>query len=392
MTVMPTVAAPSAPAAKPTGGAAASADAAEGVAAVFSAMVAAVSAELAASEHQSMLGVDVAVALDAATALPGEVDEVGHVDEAAQAAMAASVLGIVPPPPLSNTPEAAPDPATVAEASVPAATTSSRATDADVDTGRLDGLEPPADHQVAADAGAGPATAAVPEEGAQLPSDRGTTTGAHLDADAGTDEAAPATANPGAPTTDAEGPAERPVVAPAAAPVTSTDGAVAATAPAPAPAGPTAVDGPTAASLTDRSAAPSLPDQLVEVLSPLRRTPDGTHRMAIQLRPDELGDVDIEFQVRGNEISLSLRADLSSTNELLRESLAQLRAELDAAGFRSGTLDVTDHGDPRAQGDRSDRDDAAATRRPGDASADQTPTTAPPSAAAGDATRLDLRL
>lgn len=88
------------------------------------------------------------------------------------------------------------------------------------------------------------------------------------------------------------------------------------------------------------AAPPPVPEQLVTLVSPLRKSPDGTHRMSLQLRPEELGGVTVDVRVLGNQISLHLRADVPGTTDLLRASLADLRADLEAAGFDAGSLDV----------------------------------------------------
>ena len=109
----------------------------------------------------------------------------------------------------------------------------------------------------------------------------------------------------------------------------------------------------TAQAAATRAPAPTLPDQLVEVIGPLRQAPDGTHRVSVQLRPDELGEVLVDVRVRGNEVSLSIRADLAGTADLLRDAVGELRAELEAAGFRSGDVDVSSHHDRRAAQDEA---------------------------------------
>lgn len=84
----------------------------------------------------------------------------------------------------------------------------------------------------------------------------------------------------------------------------------------------------------------SVPTQLVEVVAPFRRSPDGSHRVTLHLRPEDLGEVHVEVQVRGGEISLHLTSDSAGTRDALRTSLPDLRAELEAGGLRAGSLDV----------------------------------------------------
>lgn len=108
---------------------------------------------------------------------------------------------------------------------------------------------------------------------------------------------------------------------------------------------------PPAAAAPAAPAPAALPEQLVSLVAPLRRSPDGTHRMSLQLRPEELGGVTVDVRVLGNQISLHLRADLPATSELLRASLAELRVDLEAAGFAAGALDVGTNGRGAPHGD-----------------------------------------
>ena len=144
----------------------------------------------------------------------------------------------------------------------------------------------------------------------------------------------------------------------------------------------------TAQATTTRTAAPTLPDQLVEVIGPLRQAPDGTHRVSVQLRPDELGEVLVDVRVRGNEVSLSIRADLAGTADLLRDAVGELRAELEAAGFRSGDVDVSANHDRRTAPDER-RAGPPAADDDGPSSADL-PGEAPTTSAASSG--LDVRL
>ncbi|MDP9388634.1 MAG: flagellar hook-length control protein FliK, partial [Actinomycetota bacterium] len=84
----------------------------------------------------------------------------------------------------------------------------------------------------------------------------------------------------------------------------------------------------------------AVPAQLVQVVAPFREAPDGTHHLTLRLRPDELGEVRMVVQVRAGEVSLHLTAESSGTADILRTSLPDLRAELEAGGFRAGSLDV----------------------------------------------------
>lgn len=163
----------------------------------------------------------------------------------------------------------------------------------------------------------------------------------------------------------------------------------------PAPVRPVGEVAATAASPAARTPAPSLPDQLVEVIGPLRQAPDGTHRLSVHLRPDELGEVLVDVRVRGNEVNLTIRAELAGTADLLRDAVGELRAELETAGFRSGDVDVSSHSDRRATQERRPAGampagDAGASGLDGHEDANPTPTPTPASTAASSG--LDLRL
>lgn len=118
------------------------------------------------------------------------------------------------------------------------------------------------------------------------------------------------------------------------------------------------IDHPPALAATVR---PGLPEQLVTLVAPLRRGPDGTHQMSIELRPEDLGGVKVDVRILGNEISLHLRADLPATTELLRASLAALRSELETAGFDAGSLDAGSNTQEEPDSDRPDARQTGAT-------------------------------
>lgn len=236
--------------------------------------------------------------------------------------------------------------------------------------------------------------ASSPTEAPDVPIDG--SPAAHADADVAADPAGDAaTGDPAGEPATADGSGDAPLADadPSAAVPTArsatSDAAAARPAGAVTAAAPTPPSGEAAAT-TARAAAPALPTQLVEVVAPLRRGPDGTHQVAIQLRPDELGEVVVDVRVRGNEVALSLRADLAGTADLLRESLGELRAELEAAGFRAGDLDVGSQAERRSPREASRVPGGASSDRAGTPSAgpDHQPVPATPLGVAG----LDLRL
>lgn len=134
-------------------------------------------------------------------------------------------------------------------------------------------------------------------------------------------------------------------------------------------------------------AAPAAPPatQVLTQLAPVLEGPDGSYTMSLKLYPEELGAVQVEISLRGGEISVAMHAADDVSKELLRSSLADLRAQLEAHGLSAADLSV-DSGRP------DERDEPAAqrprTRRDAD-DADDAPT--PASAPDPDAA-LDLRM
>ena len=192
---------------------------------------------------------------------------------------------------------------------------------------------------------------------------------------------------------------------PAASPATSSPSAavaagatagagVDATAPTQATASPaaTTVD-PLAAA--DMAAAaeidvPTPPQQIAEALRDVRRMADGSHRLSLQLHPEELGVVQLEVAVRDGQLHLRAATELEGTRRLLAASIPELREQLGEAGVSAGSLEV---GAETAGGDRPARD---ADNSPSRVRRDEPTSTRPadgPEATTPTATgRLDVRL
>ena len=162
-----------------------------------------------------------------------------------------------------------------------------------------------------------------------------------------------------------------PVPVPSAAASTPrTDAALAAVTEAAAPA--PVVTPPTATPVDPTAAAdaaamaeldvPTPPQQIAEALRDVRRMADGSHRLSLQLHPEELGVVQLEVAVRDGQLHLRAATELDSTRRLLNASLPELREQLTDAGVTAGSLEV---GAETAGGDRSARDGAPATVRSG---------------------------
>jgi flagellar hook-length control protein FliK len=137
------------------------------------------------------------------------------------------------------------------------------------------------------------------------------------------------------------------------------------------PSGPTA---PTTTVVDVRAAeatAPPAPveppppaEQLVSILSPLRTMANGAYTLRLELKPAELGRVEMRVEMRDGVLHASIHADHESSAQLVRSSLNELRDQLAAEGVRTGTLTVSDgalgssgrEGDARqAHGDTSRR-------------------------------------
>ena len=202
--------------------------------------------------------------------------------------------------------------------------------------------------------------------------------------------------------TGGEAPAPSAVASPSAPATVPADVAVAAAvetlAPVPAttPAAATAVD-PTAAAEAAAAAEldiPTPPQQIAEALRDVRRLADGSHRLSLQLYPEELGVVQLEVAVRDGQLHLRAATELESTRRLLTASLPELRGQLAEAGVSAGSLEV---GAETAGGDRSARDGSPDTAQsashpsspaPASATTEATTSTSTPTAAG----RLDVRI
>lgn len=172
-----------------------------------------------------------------------------------------------------------------------------------------------------------------------------------------------------------------------AAQLASTDGAAvpdptAPTAPTPAPTVPTPEGEPPPPAL-----------QIAEALRDVRRMSDGSHRLSLQLHPEELGAVQLEVAVRDGQLHLRAVAETDSTRRLLAASIPELREQLTDAGVTAGSLEV---GAESADDHR--RADTEAGDRPAPGSSPTTPTdhASDPASPASDRPiepgRLDVQL
>lgn len=128
-----------------------------------------------------------------------------------------------------------------------------------------------------------------------------------------------------------------------------------------------------------RNAAPA--EQVVHVLSPLRLRGDGNYDVRLELKPPELGRVEIRVEMRDGVLHAHLRAEQPAAAMALRDSLTQLRDHLAGHGVQAGTLDVDTNGAGGQRqgldlaGDAGDSGDADNTRdaHAGTTSSDRAP-------------------
>ena len=135
---------------------------------------------------------------------------------------------------------------------------------------------------------------------------------------------------------------ERPHPVPAAAPAPSG----AATFAPPAPPPPTSAMANVAieetAATAGRVAPPPPSEQLVSVLTPLRTTQNGTYTLRLELKPPELGRVEMRVEMRDGVLHASIHAEQHNSAQVLRDALSDLRDRLVSEGVHTGELTVSD--------------------------------------------------
>jgi hypothetical protein len=81
--------------------------------------------------------------------------------------------------------------------------------------------------------------------------------------------------------------------------------------------------------------------QVAMQLAPLRRGPDGVHRLTVHLNPAELGPVSVVAEVRGGAIAVQIHGGTEAARAALQAALPDLRRDLLDAGFGSCALDMS---------------------------------------------------
>ena len=140
-----------------------------------------------------------------------------------------------------------------------------------------------------------------------------------------------------------------------------------------------------------RPTAPTAPvAQVAAVVAPVLQGPDGSNRVTMHLQPEALGNVAVTIDLREGSVSMHLRAAEVGTADLLRESLDELRSELDRQGLSMGTLDVSTGDRP---GGRAARDlDRPATPAESSESTPTAPTAPLAPSTSGRPSALDVQL
>lgn len=135
-----------------------------------------------------------------------------------------------------------------------------------------------------------------------------------------------------------------------------------ANAPAP-PTTPIASASPSPSTTPTMPPTPTPATQLVAVLAPLRSRPDGTTKLTLALRPEDLGRVDVDLRIERGTVHVVLRAEQPTTVDLLRDSINDLRGQLHDRGIATGDFSVGAHArqqqqEPNAEDPRQSVDEA----------------------------------
>lgn len=94
---------------------------------------------------------------------------------------------------------------------------------------------------------------------------------------------------------------------------------------------------------TAPAAVPSPTAQLLPVLLPLQRGPDGIRQVTVHLQPEDLGPVQVTVQVRDGSVHVHLLSESAESRAVLRDALPALRDAVQQCGVSPGTFDVGTH-------------------------------------------------
>lgn len=101
----------------------------------------------------------------------------------------------------------------------------------------------------------------------------------------------------------------------------------------------------------DQAPPPPPAAQVADQIIPLRTQGDGVHRIAMELRPNDLGTISVVAEIRNGQVHLHFGGANEMTRETLRAALPELRQQLEDAGFAGAAFDFGD-GSPPGQNDR----------------------------------------
>jgi len=132
-------------------------------------------------------------------------------------------------------------------------------------------------------------------------------------------------------------------------------------APTPAAPNPAAAAGADDATAAGATVAPPPAEQLVSVLAPLRSTTNGTYTLRLELKPPELGRVEMRVEMKDGVLSASIHADREGSAQLVRDALSDLRDLLNTGGIQTGDLTVSDGGVGSGSRDARDTQSSAPT-------------------------------
>jgi flagellar hook-length control protein FliK len=128
---------------------------------------------------------------------------------------------------------------------------------------------------------------------------------------------------------------------------------------------------PASAAAAPAPAAPPQPvtQQLAAPLLNLRASGDGTHRILINLHPNDLGSVNVEVRFSNGNISVAMSSGSEATRAAITAALPGLHQQLTDAGMsdiklavNAGAFDSTGGG--AASGQRGQEQSAAAQDQP----------------------------
>jgi Flagellar hook-length control protein FliK len=91
-----------------------------------------------------------------------------------------------------------------------------------------------------------------------------------------------------------------------------------------------------------RVAPPPPSEQLVSVLTPLRTNQNGSYTLRLELKPPELGRIEMRVEMRDGVLHASIHAEHHNSAQVLRDALSDLRERLSSEGVRAGDLTVSD--------------------------------------------------